>query len=302
MVDRVPRQPQTQGARAHRLRLRGVGRGVVAPIPPPDLPRVAGAVLQDDGREKHEQRRKAGGDIVEHVVGAGGDLSEIQVAVLLVADHGIHGVDRLVQKPADCPAQKEVQKRGDDAVGGVFGDRFHRRAGDARLVQHARIPSDDHGNGVPRALGIPLAEFFIHLHALLAQAVRRQGEPAQERGEGEVGVRAEPEAQRKQSRGHARRHDAHAHDQKGAARRFARGRFGEYPAEPLFQQRDELADADDGVREPARVADQQVDDEADEYGIKGKLQQRYCHNFPSKASAFPSHTAQKPCPFSICQS
>ena len=107
--------------------------------------------------------------------------------LVLVADHAVGGVDRLVERAADEAAERGPQDRRDDAVGEILRQALDRRARDARPVQHIRIAADD-----LRDRAAPLIEARIEavgdrLHMQAKAALRRQAR-------GENGERREAEA------------------------------------------------------------------------------------------------------------
>ena len=73
--------------------------------------------------------------------------AEMQVALGLVADHRIRGVDGLVDGDAGKAEKRIPEDRRDDAVGGVLGEAFKRGLGDARFIELGRVAADDFGHG-----------------------------------------------------------------------------------------------------------------------------------------------------------
>src|SRR5208337_5436307 len=83
------------------------------------------------GREEEPQRGEAGGRQIDDVVEPRRRPAEGGVALVLVADHTVGGVDRLIERPAGQPAERGPEDGRDDAVGEVLGEAFDRRARDA---------------------------------------------------------------------------------------------------------------------------------------------------------------------------
>ena len=76
----------------------------------------------------------------------------MQVLFGFVADHRVGGIDGFVDCGAGQAEQGEIEQRGDDAVGGVFGKGLYGGAGDFGLVEAVRVAPDDLADGAARAL------------------------------------------------------------------------------------------------------------------------------------------------------
>ena len=144
-VDPRPRKLKSQRAGHRRLRPAGVGRAVargVAPYGPRGVKR-RGARRQrggDDEPQRGKPRRRQ----IDEIVEPRRRPAERGVAVVLMADHAVGGVDRLVERAAGKPAERGPEDRRDDAVGEILRQALDRRARDGGLVQHVRIAADDH--------------------------------------------------------------------------------------------------------------------------------------------------------------
>ena len=115
-----------------------------------------------------------------------------RVALVLVADHAVGGVDRLVERAADEAAERGPQDRRDDAVGEILRQALDRRARDARLVQRLRIAADD----LRRPRGAPRRD---------PRRARRRPRSHERRGcAAPAGSRREARARRSRARRHGR--------------------------------------------------------------------------------------------------
>ena len=136
------REAQRPGER--RLRPAGIGRGVLAGVAQRGAPRLLGiGALDPEGGAGEQQRRQPRRDPVGDVVEPGAGPAELGVALGAVPDHGVGGIDRLVEGDARQAAEQEPEQRRDDAVGGAFGQALDGGAGDPGLVQLLGIAADD---------------------------------------------------------------------------------------------------------------------------------------------------------------
>ncbi len=65
-----------------------------------------------------------------------------------MADHGIRGVDRLVDGDARQAKQSEPAGRRHDAVGGILGKTFEGRTRNAAVIECPGVASDNAANGL----------------------------------------------------------------------------------------------------------------------------------------------------------
>ena len=69
-----------------------------------------------------------------------------------VADHGVGCVDGLVNRGAGEAEQGKIEQGGDDAVGGVFGQRLDCGAGDLSFIKFGCVAANDVGDLAAGAL------------------------------------------------------------------------------------------------------------------------------------------------------
>lgn len=150
-----------------------VGAGMFFGIAAQYLEGVFPVVAADEGRADEENACDAGGDEVEHVVDAGGGSAEVKVFVILVADHGVHGVGGAVEDGERQAADEEEEKRCDDAVDGVFGYGLDGGARDVALIHAVGIAADDVVDFAPGGGKVRLYELGVDFIAGFGQGFGR---------------------------------------------------------------------------------------------------------------------------------
>ena len=277
MVPGVPRQTQAQQARAHRLRLRGVRAGVVVPVPAEDPPAVSAVHPQQRARRQHQQGGQTGGKVVHHIVHLRRSKADIPIGRLYVTQHGIHGIDRLIEEPQGRASDGQEHHGRHHAVGGILRHRLHRRPGDARPVQPGGIPAHDHAHRIARALGIPGGQGPVDLHALRPQGLRRQDLPAHDalHRQPKPGTDAPAQPQQKGRDPGGNRGDQHPQDPSRQTLPLRSRR--ENAAQQLLQRGDQLSDGNHRVGKAVGVSQQEVYPETGEQSI-----QRPHHTAPSR--------------------
>ena len=272
VVPRVAREAQAEQARADRLRLRGVRARVPVPVAPEDAPAVLRVQAQNRARGQQKQRRQPRGDEIQHIVRLRRDEADIFIRRLHIAEHRVHRVDGLVEKAQRRAAEREIQKRRDDAVGRVFRHSLDGGPGDARGVQPRGIAADDHAYRLLRVREASRLQGGIDAHALLPQRSDREDLPAHHALEREAQIDGHPLRAIEDERREPRRDENRAQPDARAREDLAARCPGKQRAEPPLEQRDQLADPDNGVRQPMRVAHDKIDAEADQKGEKGPFQ------------------------------
>ena len=127
-----PAEREAERAGERGLRPAGVRRFVLWRVAPGRDGSRAG-VAAGKRRGRHDQQRgKPRRNEVQEIVEAGGRPAEGLVARRAVADHGIGGVDELVDQEAGQAEEQIPEGRRHNAVGKILGGRFDRGARDAR--------------------------------------------------------------------------------------------------------------------------------------------------------------------------
>ena len=178
VVPRVSRQPEAKQPRAHGLGLRGVGACVLVAVAPEDPPAVFHIQPQKKARSQQKKRGEPRGQEIEKIIHFCGHQPDVFVGRLRVAEHGVHGVDCLVEKSERRAADGEKQKRRNHAVGRIFRDGLDGSSGDTLLIEPVRVAADDHGNGLLRVGKRAGLQRGIDLHTLVAQRFRSENLPA----------------------------------------------------------------------------------------------------------------------------
>ena len=126
------------------------------------------------------------------------------MAIGLVADHAVGGVDRLVGDGAGKTGSGHPEQRRDHPVGEVLCKAFDRGAADACFGQVARVSSDDHRHRLPPGLDTARLESpndgdDMAVEAALRQQARAQDaahQGGQERLQQEAGREGDREKQK----------------------------------------------------------------------------------------------------------
>ena len=153
-----------------------IGRRVLGRIPEAYFFRIF-PVQPEHGRSGcEEEEGNAGGDVVQYVVHAGGETAEEEIAVVFVAQHGVHGVAGTVEGRPYGTEEEEPEERGDDAVGGVFRNGFHGAPGDFTFIQIVRVPSYDPAESLSGCCHVPRFEKMVDFHAVPGKSPGGDGE------------------------------------------------------------------------------------------------------------------------------
>ena len=157
------------GFRLSGVRARGLPR-----VATPDAERTLPVEAQEHGRNAHEEGADARRDEVADIIEAGGRGAEVLILVVLVADHGVHGVDGLIE-PATGHAENHHEQEGcDHPVGSILRDRLDRRLRDTGHVQTLRVTAHDHRDRIARILDVFPLEGLIDLHGFPLQLLHRK--------------------------------------------------------------------------------------------------------------------------------
>ncbi len=174
VAERRPRLPlaAVEGAAAelyaeqpseYALAVRAVRAFVVAPVAQEDAPRALVVHIRERARRDRYDAAEARGDEVERVVELRRRVSEIVIALVVVAYHRIHRARGLEEPreerrlPAER-AERHVEKHRYYAVDVAFRYSLDRRAHDAALGEPLRVASDDAADLAARAFEVALRE------------------------------------------------------------------------------------------------------------------------------------------------
>ena len=241
---------------------------MVIPVPQEDLPAVAEIQPQKSTGQKHHNAADPGREIIAHIVHSGRDKAHILIGRLHIAQHGVHGVHRLVGKGQGAAAQGEIEHRGDHTVRTVLRHSLHRRPGDGIRVQGLGIPAYDHGNGIAGILDGAGFQRLIDLHALLPQALGRQHLPAENRLQQKPQPGTDHPRQLQKPPGDQKAH-GHSHKPDAAPGQILPQLcFGKQGPESLFQPGNQLTHAHHRVGNGPRVSQQAVQKESQQHGAE----------------------------------
>ena len=212
----------------------------------------------------HSAARRDAGQIDE-IVEPRRRPAECGVTLVLMADHAVGGVDRLVDRAADEAARRGPQDRRDDPIGEILGQALDRRAGHARLVQHLRIAPDDVRDRAASLVETSVEPLGDRAHVSCKAALRRQAR-------GEKHKHDEAERPKRKKRLHRQPRDERDRSEKDPERddaeRAARGETQARSVHQLVQPAEPAAHPSDGMANRAierrRIADQRLEDRGGE--------------------------------------
>src|SRR5208283_4676038 len=140
--------------------------------------------------ENKPERGETRGRQVDEIVETRRRPAEIEMARVLVADHRIGGVGRLVGDAARQAGDGEPERGSDDAVGKVLRETLDRRACDPRFVERARIAPDNARNREPPGFDAAALQRLGDAHDMgVKTALRRQrGGERRERGHSQAAL------------------------------------------------------------------------------------------------------------------
>ena len=90
--------------------------------------------------------------------------SKIVIFLIFIAHHGIHGIDRFIQKCQRRTADSHEKQWGDHPIGSIFRHGFYGCFHNALRRKGLGISSHDHGHRIAGTLCILLFKSMIHLH------------------------------------------------------------------------------------------------------------------------------------------
>ena len=194
----------------------------------------------------------------------------MQIPLVFVAEHAVHCVDGLIGQRQRRTAHQHVKQRGNDAVAGVFGYRFHRRFGHALGGQVLGIAPHNAAYGLARGGQVAILQFFVHIHAFLYKSTRRQRLPApehlQNKAQNGVQLCRQPAGCAGNSQRPQRQHRRHD----GTTQQFPTRRFRQRGAQAFFQRRDAPPHHHHWVGQPGRVAKKRIQYKTAQYGPKNQ--------------------------------
>ena len=239
-------------------------------VPPPDPPSVFGVKAGKARRRDPQKGRQPGGQKVGRVVQMGRRPAKVDVPLVFIAHHAVHGVHRLVGKAQRRAAQQQVKEGGGHPVRKIFGHRLDGGFGHPFGREGGGVPPHDPADGFAGGGQVALGQLGVDPAALVGEAPQGQRLPAPEQFQPKAGRRVQPPGKgqrpRRQSKG-TRRQDEGQHP---AGRPLPRRRGGEEPAQPGLQRRDGPAHENHRMGHPGGVGQQQVQPEAPQHRQGGQ--------------------------------
>ena len=239
-------------------------------VPPPDAPGVFRVEARQARRRDPQQGRQPGGQEVGRVVQMGRRPAKVDVALVLVAHHAVHGVHRLIGQAQGRAPDQQVEQGGRHPVREVFGHRLDGGFRHSFGGEGGGVPPHDPADGFAGGGQVVPGQLGIHLAALVGQAAQGQRLPAPQQFQRKARRRVQPVSQRHGQRRHRKRAQGQRRRQHPAGRPFPCRRGREQPAQQLFQRRDGPAHPHHRVRHPGGVGQQQVQPEAPQHRQGGQ--------------------------------
>ena len=253
---------------------------------------------QQGGGSGDPERGEARGREVHEVVEPGGGPAERAVALGLVPDHAVGGIDGLVERRARQAGYDEPEDGRDNAVGKVLGEAFDGRAADGVRLEGGRVATDDLGNRVAGPVERAGLKRIRHGADVVVQAALGDegacGKAEEDERDGlredAVGKEDEREA------GHCRRAEAESERRDAGLTAMREGMLGLVPGPvaPCYQSADPTDGMADRTEQPARIAADGFDREADKgkRGVHGHSHSR--RDGPGGASMRPGRPEPVP--------
>ena len=241
---------------------------MVVAVPLENFPAVFEIQLQNTACQQHDKAAEPGGDVIEHIVQLCRNAADVLIGHLHIAQHGIHGVHRLIGKGQGRAPQGKIEHGGDHAVGAVLRHGLHRRPGHGLVIQRLGVPAHNHGDGVAGIFNGAGFQGGIDLHALGFQALGRQDLPAHHGADRQPQPGADQAAEIQQPQRHAEAHCHGEHPQNPPRGHLPCPGFGKQLPQSLFQGRDQLADEHHRMGNAVRVSHQAVQEKAQQEGEK----------------------------------
>jgi len=199
---------------------------------------------RSQGEEKAREPRTGQ---IDEIIEPCGRPAESEIAWRFVADHGIGGVDRLVEDDAGQAQKREPEGGRHDAVGRILSQAFERGARNARPVERLRIAPDNAAHRLASRIERCIESLGHRPHMVAQGFLGEQGRGDERFHDPAVSPLSQ---QQGQSKGRPAGH--HQEDDEGndAGAALAGAVFG---IEPLIKPGDKLADPFDRMADRSRT-------------------------------------------------
>ncbi len=263
----VPEELDAERTGHGGFRLSGVRARGLPCVATPDTERTLPVEPQKHGGDTHEEGTDARRDEIADIVEAGSRGAEVLILVVLVADHGVHGVDGFIEPATGHTENHHEQERCYHPVGSILRDRLDRRLRDTGHVETLRVATDNHGDRIARILDVFPLEGFIDLHGFPLQLLHREhlvGEEGVDRpGQGLAEHRRDVMDDERDDG----EDDEHQHDEDGPRElllstvRLRIIRNMKAPAQELLQPLDTAPHRHHRMEPVVRIPEHQIDDQ-----------------------------------------
>ena len=141
-----------------------------------NIQRIAPVIAEEECRHHKEQPCNPCGNEVQHIVYTRRHTSEVKIACVLIAKHGIHRIRRTIEYGKRRTAKCEEKEWCNHAVHSVLCDGFDCCTRSIRLIELCGITPDDITDMLPRCGEISLDQQCIDVLPRLCEHTRRDTE------------------------------------------------------------------------------------------------------------------------------
>ena len=111
-------------------------------------------------------------NIICHIIKLSCTSSKIQIFIIFISKHGVHGIDTFIQKHQGNPTNRHIKHRRNDSVRRILRNSLHCCLSDANFRKLLGITSYDHRNCITGFLYSSIFQTVIYLHTLRLQGFR----------------------------------------------------------------------------------------------------------------------------------
>ena len=142
---------------------------MVSPVSSVDLCRILRIHPCKNSSCYHQPAGDPGRDIICHIIQFGCNTAKIQVFIIFVPQHGIHGIDAFVQKHQRHTTNGHIKHGRDNTIRSIFRNCFHCCFCHTGFRKLFGITANDHGNRITCLIQCPVFQAVINFHTFVFQ-------------------------------------------------------------------------------------------------------------------------------------
>ena len=169
-----------QCARNWGLRMTAVRARMPCRIAHEDVQRVASIIAEEVRRHHKEHPRDACRDEVQYIVHTCRHTPKVEIALILVAKHGIHRIRRTIEYGKRRTAERKEEERCYHTVHRIFRHGLNCRARRIRLIELCRVTPNNVADVLPCRCKIALDQQCVNVLPRLCKHTRRNTEVEQD--------------------------------------------------------------------------------------------------------------------------